>query len=200
MAYITTGEAARILGIGLNTVKRWISSGALRGVCTPGGHWRISEEDLHQFMQENGMPIPGKGRETLARILVVDDDASVCALHKAILEHADFHADIQCIHDGYTGLMKIGSWRPDVLVLDILMPGMDGLEVLRRIRADHNLCGMAIIVVTGTYDRPDIAQAARNAGVAAVLPKPVEARRLLDVVGACLAKAGSCRDEKNMNS
>ncbi len=187
MAYITTGEAARILEVGLNTVKRWISSGALRGVCTPGGHWRISQEDLYGFMQANGMPIPGRGRETPARMLIVDDDPSVCALHRAILEHADCHADIQCIHDGYSGLMKIGSWRPDVLVLDILMPGVNGLEVLRRIRDDHDPCDMAIIVVTGAYDRPDVAQAARNARAAAVLPKPVEARRLLDVVGAYLS-------------
>ncbi|WP_297478005.1 response regulator [Ferrovum sp.] len=184
---MTTGEAARMLGVGLNTVKRWINSGDLRGVCTPGGHWRISKDDLYAFMRARGLSIPGRDRTTPARMLIVDDDPSECTLLRAVLEQADFPSEIQCVHDGYTGLMRIGAWRPDVLVLDILMPGIDGLEVLSRIRADPDLDDMVIIVVTAIFDRFEVVQAARSAGVAALLPKPVEARRLLDIVGACLA-------------
>lgn len=196
MVYMTTGEAARMLGVGLNTVKRWISSGDLRGICTPGGHWRISKDDLYAFMRANGMPIPDSNKTTPARVLIVDDDPSVCTLLEAVLEQAGFPSEVQCAHDGYTGLMRIGAWRPDVLVLDILMPGINGLEVLRRIRADPDLNDMVIVVVTAIFDQPDVIQAARSAGVAAILPKPVEVRRLLDIVGACLASPVACPDEQ----
>lgn len=184
-----------MLGVGLNTVKRWISSGDLRGICTPGGHWRITKDDLYAFMRSNGMPIPDRNRATPARVLIVDDDPSVCTLLEAVLEQADFTSEVQSVHDGYTGLMRLGAWRPDVLLLDILMPGINGLEVLRRIRADPDLDDMSIILVTANFDQHDVAQAARSAGVAALLPKPVEARRLLDIVGACLASPVTCPDK-----
>ena len=195
MRYMTTGEAARMLGVGLNTVKRWISSGDLRGICTPGGHWRILKDDLYAFMRVNGMTIPDRNRTTPARVLIVDDDPSVCALLEAVLEQADIPTEVQCVNDGYTGLMRIGAWRPDVLLLDILMPGINGLEVLRRIRNNPDLDDMAIVVITSIYDQPGLVQAARSAGVAAILPKPVETCRLLDIVGACLALPVACPDE-----
>jgi excisionase family DNA binding protein len=184
-----------MLGVGLNTVKRWISSGDLRGICTPGGHWRITKDDLYAFMRSNGMPIPDRNRATPARVLIVDDDPSVCTLLEAVLEQADFTSEVQSVHDGYTGLMRLGAWRPDVLLLDILMPGINGLEVLRRIRADPDLGNLAIVVITSIYDQPGLVQAAKSAGVAAILPKPVETCRLLDIVGACLASPVTCPDE-----
>lgn len=194
MEYMTTGEAARMLGVGLNTVKRWISSGNLRGICTPGGHWRITKDNLYAFMRANGMSIQDRNRTTPARVLIVDDDPSMCAFLEAVLEQA-ISLQIQCVNDGYTGLIRIGAWRPDLLLLDILMPGINGLEVLRRIRADPDLDDMAIVVVTSMYDQPNLVQVARSAGVAAILPKPVETCRLLDIVGACLASPVECPDE-----
>lgn len=192
MTYLTTGEAARILGVGVNTVKRWIGNGALRGLCTPGGHWRIANDDLYTFMRDQGMSTiePAgeldKRRMKRGRVLVVDDDESICALYQAILESAELGLDIKCAHDGYTGLMRIGSWHPDILLLDILMPKLNGLEVIQRIREDRSLDNMAIVVVTATFDEASVERAVRAQGVTALLSKPVEARRLLDVVGACM--------------
>ncbi|MDQ7000400.1 MAG: response regulator, partial [Mariprofundus sp.] len=159
MAYVTTGEAAAVLGVGLNTVKRWIASGDLQGIRTPGGHWRIPEMALEHFMQTQGMQMPAED-ENPARILIVDDEPHVCTLLRGILEDAAFPSDIKCAHDGYTGLIQIGSWRPDVLLLDVFMPGIDGIEVLHRLQADHELAGdMKIIVVTAAFDRPILKQA-----------------------------------------
>ena len=193
--YITTGKAAHILGVGLNTIKRWIASGDLRGVRTPGGHWRIPEKDLHGFMQKHGMPIPDRDKANPARVLIVDDDPAACTLLEAMLEQADFPAEVQSVHDGYTGLVRIGAWRPDVLVLDILMPGINGLEVLRRLRAGPDVGDMTIVVVTATFDQPGVMQAARDAGVAAVLPKPVDPRQFLAAVGAGVASSVAHQDK-----
>jgi len=188
MAYVTTGEAARQLGVGLNTIKRWISNGDLRGIQTPGGHWRIPESALLGFMREHGFSTTDHAPNTPPRVLIVDDDPSVCTLLEAILRQADFSCEVKCARNGYTGLVQIGSWRPDVLVLDILMPGLSGVDVLRRLREDHELSeGMAIVVLTAAFDRPDIMRAVHKTGPDAVLPKPVNARQFLAAVGACLA-------------
>lgn len=188
MNYKTTGEVARTLGVGLNTVKRWITSGDLQGVRTPGGHWRIPENKLHAFMQHHGMSTLDRGETNRVRVLIVDDDPSACALLMGLLEQADFPSEAKCVHDGYSGLVQIGAWQPDVLVLDILMPGIDGLEVLRRLRAGPDLVGdMAIMVVTATFDQPGVIQAVRAEGAAAVLCKPVDANQFLSAMTACVA-------------
>jgi len=187
MTYVTTGEAAHVLGVGLNTIKRWIANGDLRGIQTPGGHWRIPEEALYGFMRERGFSAAPHTSNTAPRVLIIDDDPSVCALLGALLEQADFSSEVKCIRDGYTGLVQIGSWRPDVLVLDIIMPGINGLDVLRRLRDDHELLGnMAIVVVTSAFDQPEIIRTVRKSFPDAVLPKPVNARQFLTAIGTCL--------------
>ena len=195
MTYVTTGEAARTLGVGLNTIKRWIASGDLRGIRMPGGHWRIPESELHSFMLQRGMPIPAGDKVAPARVLIVDDDPVACTLLEVMLEQADFPAEVQCVHDGYTGLVRIGAWRPDVLVLDILMPGINGLEVLRRLRAGPDVGDMAIVVITATFDQPEVMQAARAAGVVAMLPKPVESCQFLAAVGKSVASSVPHQDK-----
>jgi len=193
MGYVTTGEAAKMLGVGLNTVKRWIANGALRGIQTPGGHWRIPDAALQSFMQAQGMRSQGRGQDEIPRVLIVDDDEATCALLAAVLNQSDLSPEVKCVHDGYSGLVQVGAWRPDVLVLDILMPGINGLEVLHRLRNDRELLGdMAIVVVTSAFDQADLMRGVRKAAPDAILPKPVDARRFLDVIGACLhrTKAG----------
>jgi len=187
MTYVTTGEAAQELGVGLNTIKRWIANGDLRGIQTPGGHWRIPETALHSFMREHGFSAVPHASNTPPRVLIVDDDPSVCALLESILEQADFPCEVKCARDGYTGLVQIGAWQPDVLVLDILMPVFNGLDVLHSLRNNRELPGgMAIVVITSAFDRPDIMRAVRKAGPDAMLPKPVDARQFLAAMSACL--------------
>lgn len=186
MVYKTTGEAARILGVGLNTIKRWIISGDLRGVLTPGGHWRIPEDELQSFMSQRGMPALAKNEPIPARVLIVDDDPSACALLGGMLEQADFPTEIKCAQDGYSGLIQVGAWQPHVLVLDILMPGINGLEVLRRLKAGPDLGDMAIVVVTANFDQPNVIQAVQAQGVAALLRKPVDTKQFLSAIAACI--------------
>jgi excisionase family DNA binding protein len=187
MTYVTTGKAADMLGVGLNTIKRWIASGDLRGIRTPGGHWRIPDLELQSFMHAHGMSPPARDKQEPARVLIVDDAPSVCSLLTAVLEEAEFASEVKCAHDGCTGLIQIGSWQPDVLVLDILMPGINGLDVLDRLRKDRELAGnMAIVVITSAFDQPDVVQAVRQAKPHAIVPKPIDAQEFLSAVRACL--------------
>jgi excisionase family DNA binding protein len=187
MAYITTGEAADKLGVGLNTIKRWIASGNLHGIRTPGGHWRIPDQELLGFMQSHGMLASARDEKDAARVLIVDDDPSVCSLLAAVLEQAEFSSETKCAHDGCTGLIQIGSWRPDVLVLDIFMPGINGLDVLHRLHNDRELLGnMAIVVITSAFDQSNLMRTVREAGPVAVLPKPIDAQQFLATINTCL--------------
>jgi len=191
MVYVTTGGAARMLGVGVNTVKRWIGSGDLTGIQTPGGHWRLPEPSLLSFMRKRGMSIPTSGGSGPAKVLVIDDDPATWTLIEGILEQAEFSSQVKCVGDGYTGLVEIGSWQPDVLVLDILMPGINGLEVLDRLRSNQQLAGnMAIIVVTAAFDEPDISRQVWEATPNALLPKPVEAEQFLTTVRDALLSMG----------
>ena len=189
LGYLTTGQAARRLGVGLNTIKRWIASGELSGMRTPGGHWRIAESSLAAFIERHPpRKSPGDGNP---RVLIVEDDAADCALLAGAVGLAGIRAETRCVHDGYGALIRIGAWRPHLLVLDILMPGIDGLGVLRRLREDEALLGeMSIVVVTAVHDRAEVIRAVRATGVEALLPKPVEIARFQAVVRDCLARQG----------
>ncbi len=193
MMYVTTGHAARMLGVGLNTVKRWIQGGILRANCTPGGHWRISRDELTRFMRDQEVKKSETTESDSSRILIIDDDPMTCALYLALLESWRSSLSVHVVNDGYTGLMQLGALQPMLLILDILMPGMDGLEVLRRIRERTEHDHLVIVVITAVPDHPDLLRVMKSCGVAAVLPKPLEAQRFLDVVGTCLALSAHCR-------
>jgi DNA binding domain, excisionase family len=187
MAYMTTGEAARLLGVGLNTIKRWIANGALEGVRTPGGHWRIPESALREWMRTHGVRVRDGGDRL--RILILDDDPAACELLAAVIEQSGLPCESRCVHNGYSGLIQMGAWRPDVLVLDILMPGINGIDVLHRLHEDAGLvANMIVMVVTGAFNQTGLMQAVRKAGADAVLPKPVDTRLFLAVLGGCLQK------------
>ncbi len=187
MGYITTGQAARRLGVGLNTIKRWIARGELEGVRTPGGHWRIPEPSFRDFTRIHGLEPVVPGASKPSRVLIVDDDPATCALLEGALEELALPCEVRCVQDGYSALLQVGAWCPDLLVLDIVMPGIDGIEVLRRLREDRVVGKMAIIVITSAYDRPVLLRAVRAAGPDAILPKPVDLPGFRACVTGCLA-------------
>lgn len=107
------------------------------------------------------------------RVLVVDDDPKACEFITDVMACAPIACEVMCAHDGYAGLIKIGQVRPQLLVLDIMMPEINGLELLHRLRARPDLCGESkILVYTGAVDRPLVMRKAREARPDAMLLKP----------------------------
>jgi len=86
MKYLTTGEAARLCDVGINTVKRWIQKGELNCVITPGGHWRIIEQEFRAFLKTHNitplLPLPGRKH----KVLLIEDDPAMCSLVEGALE------------------------------------------------------------------------------------------------------------------
>ncbi|MBI4178168.1 response regulator [bacterium] len=146
---LTTTEISKFFKVNRVTVNLWINSGKLPAIRTLGGYLRVPKEGLIRFLQSKRMPIPKGLRADRSKILLVDDDADFLNLLKKGLQEKFGEIDIETADNGIQALMKVGEFRPVVLVLDIVMPEMDGLEVVRRIKADPGHSGMRVIAMSG---------------------------------------------------
>lgn len=178
--FLTTHQIAGLLGVSERTVANWIDRGHLDAFRTPGGHRRVSPANLRTFLVNRGIPIPEELSEEI-RILIVEDDALVADALKGYLKADGNTYDVATISDGVSALIHIGHRKPHVVLLDILMPGMDGLEVCRKIRGNSELGEVKVVFVTGSPDIDPVA-VKRETGAAEVLLKPVSGEQLRDCV------------------
>jgi excisionase family DNA binding protein len=169
MRFLTTGAAAEALQVSIPTIKRWVREGHLKAFRTAGGHFRISEEELQRFKEKQQMPSAAQGR---TRVLVVDDDPKLRETLMEILE-LDPTYEVEVAGDGYDGLIKVGTFRPHVLVLDLRMPGLDGFQVCRRVKADPVTSSTQILAITG-FVEGDARARILEAGADAFLEKPLQ--------------------------
>jgi excisionase family DNA binding protein len=184
MKFLTTGDIAERLQVTIPTVKRWIREGHLTAFRTAGGHYRVTEDEVARF--ENQQGIPSAADEPL-KILVVDDDPRfVDAVVEALTIEPRFR--IETAHDGYEGLIKIGTFRPDLLILDIRMPELDGFEVCRKVKGDPVTNETKILAITGYVDGSAREQIF-EAGADAYLEKPLRLDRLHAEVSRLLGVA-----------
>jgi excisionase family DNA binding protein len=149
--YLTTRESAERLGVTINALKTWIREQRLPALKTPGGHHRIAESDLLAFAAElatNSRVLP----LSRPRILIVDDDEALLGTIKDTLSGAIPEALVRTATDGYEGLVQVGAFHPDLLVLDIRMPRLDGFEVCRRLKARPDTASVRILAVTAYPD------------------------------------------------
>jgi excisionase family DNA binding protein len=163
----TTGYVAAACQVSVVAVKKWIAQGKLRAIRTPGGHYRIAADELERFRNEYRFP----GRATTpGRVLVIDDEPEIAALIRDSFSDTT-QWEIDAASEGYDGLLKIGTFRPDVLVLDLRMPNMDGFEVCRRVKSNPATRSISILAVTGDA-ATSVAERALRSGADAFLTKP----------------------------
>jgi len=166
----TTGEVAEICNVSQQTVIRCFDSGRLRGFRVPGSRFRrIPRDSLIQFMKENGIPLKQLevGRK---RVLVVDDDPAIVEMLVELLER-DGRFEVQTARDGFEAGLRTREFHPDVIVLDYLLPGMNGDKVIDCVRAEPSLQDVRIIVVSGECNPNDINRL-RERGADDFLAKP----------------------------
>lgn len=144
----TTFQAAKACGVYHTTVINWVNTGRLKAHSTPGGHRRIRHEDLIDFMNRFSMPLPPDLLLCAKRILIVEDDPSVQRMLQRTLGSIDEVAVDSCC-GGIEALIAIGRQMPDILVLDIRIPQVNGLEVCRILKSNPQTNPIKIIAVTG---------------------------------------------------
>jgi excisionase family DNA binding protein len=188
--YCSTKEAAAVLGVSHRTVQLWVENGTLQAWRTAGGHRRITLESVNRLVDGRRAAIGGGAAQTSTpaasaapgkpRVLVVDDDPLMLRLYE--LEMAGWGLDMDLIkaHNGFEALIRIGERRPDLLVSDLNMPGMDGFRMIRTLREDSGTMGMNVIVVSG-LDRATIKAMGLPSDIP-VFPKPVPFNELRTAV------------------
>ena len=178
---LTTGDIARYCETSVKQVNRWIQRKELEVFQNPGGHYRITKEKFREFLERNNMPIIEEFFGTAQKkILIADDDAALIKAYSLLLQNHYDNFDIETASDGYEALLKTGGFRPDILILDIRMPRIDGLEVCRRLREDTTTNPeIKIIAITAhseAYDRDTVL----TAGADEYLLKPIDMNTLLE--------------------
>jgi excisionase family DNA binding protein len=185
MRFMTTGRVAAAFQVTIPTVKRWIREGHLKAFQTAGGHYRITEQELEHFRTARNFPVIPTVSKEVPRVLVVDDDLRLLSMLSDTLTLAGRY-EIEVARDGYEGLIKVGSFRPHILILDVCMPGLDGFQVCRRVKAEPGGRATRILVMTG-HIQGDTEASAMDAGADAFLAKPVQLAQLRAEVDRLIA-------------
>ncbi|KPA17028.1 response regulator receiver domain-containing protein [Candidatus Magnetomorum sp. HK-1] len=183
--YFSIPQAAKFCSIGRVTFWRWVKSGHVKVSVTPGGRHRILKEDLESFMIENGMMDASEKKSSKQKVLIVDDDPNVLDVFKDCLSSHNYKADVA--QNGFEAGVKLMEFKPDLLILDLVMPELDGFEVCRIIKSDPTTKHIKIIVLTG-YDTKENEAQVKEFGADLFLTKPVEEDILLGHIKNILKK------------
>ena len=169
--WLTLGQAAKYLGVAQSTIRKWSDSGRLAAFYTPGGHRRFRRGDLDQFLGNS------RGtRETHPLVLVVDDDAGLREFLRSNLEIEGYL--VREAASAEEGLAALEDEPPDLILLDVMMPQMNGWEMLRRVQEKHGVGSIPVIMFSGKVDDADAA-AAEERGASAFIGKPFDPEQLL---------------------
>ena len=174
----TTGEAAKICKVSQQTIIRCFDNGTLKGFRVPGSRFRrIPRDQLFAFMKDNGIPTDAleSGKRT---VLIVDDDVELVELMVDVFER-DGRFDVRSANNGFDAGMLVKEFRPDLVVLDVMLPDINGKEVCQRVRSDGNLEAVKIICISGMVEQDKIAEL-RVAGADDFLNKPFPIEKLLE--------------------
>ena len=181
---LTTGDIARYCETSVKLVNRWIQKADIEAFRNPGGHYRVTKTKFREFLERNGMPIVEEFFQypKKKKILVADNDAAIVDIFSHFLKTQYEDAVIEVAYDGYEALLKTGNLLPDLLILDIRMPKIDGLEVCRRIRETKTIQPspkiLAMTAHSEAYDRDTVLAS----GADDYLLKPIEIQTLKEHV------------------
>ncbi|MBM3790065.1 MAG: response regulator [Acidobacteria bacterium] len=186
-SYLTTFEVSRICEVNPTTVQNWIKEKKLQAHVTPGGHRRVRRSDLAAFMQRFGMPLPPGLTRSRPLVLIADDDADTLGFLSEVMMSGKEEVEVITARDGVEALLLIGDRKPDLLILDIRMPNMNGWEVCRRLRLTPASRGLKIAVVTGDHSQRDYA-GTPGSGADLFFTKPLD---VVEFRTACMKLLGS---------
>ncbi len=155
--FLSTRQAALRLGVSLGTVQNMVESGALDAWKTAGGHRRIPASSVDAMLARRKNQSASPETVHYLDVLIAEDDPTLQTLYKATIERWNLPLRLRLVDNGFEGLIQVGQRMPDVLIADLMMPGMDGFEMIRRLRANPDLATMDIVVVSA-IDSTEIAQ------------------------------------------
>ena len=194
--FYTIPEAAKVCSVGRTTMWRWVKSGYLKASMTLGGQHRILKTELESVLAERGgyslpgtdiAPKPESSGRPLSpkKILIADDDPDIRKIMTRFLSAEDY--EVEVASDGFGAGARVMDFKPDLLVLDLIMPGMDGFEVCKRIKKNPRTSHIKVLAVTG-YNTEENRGKIIKAGADGYLTKPIEKHRLIKEAERLLAE------------
>lgn len=184
--YLTPNEVAEMLMVSPITVRQWAQKGWLKASTTVGGHRRFIYQDVEKFARERNLTMLST-ENTVPRILIVDDDEQLAKFLIELLSSPDNQPQIEVACDGFDAGRKIQSFNPDILLLDLMMPGMNGFDVCHQLKNDPACKSIRIIAMTG-YPTPENVERIITAGAEVCLSKPLDEKLLLETIGLTASK------------
>jgi excisionase family DNA binding protein len=172
--WLTLGQAAKYLGVAQSTIRKWSDTGRVPAFYTPGGHRRYRRMDLDAFLERSG---PGGKPKDGPTVLVVDDDPGVRQVVRLSLELEGYI--VKEAGGAEEGLAVVDDEAPDLILLDVMMPHIDGWEMLRRIQERHGAGSIPIVMFSGKVDAQTAAQATAR-GAQGFVGKPFDPQQLVD--------------------
>lgn len=196
--FCTTRQAAEILGVSLRTVQMWSNNGLIETWKTGGGHRRLSRDSVERLVHrkppvENPAAADWSTADEVhsgtrpLRVLVVEDDPDLLRLYRANLARWTPPPQVIAAGNGYEALVLLGREAPDLLVLDLHLPEIDGFRILRALREMPALSRLRVVVVTG-LEADVIAARGGIAPDIEILPKPVPFERLQAIAETVAAR------------
>jgi excisionase family DNA binding protein len=171
--WLTLGEAARYLGVAQSTIRKWSDTGRVRAFYTPGRHRRYRREDLDAFLEGSGGPGGTEG----PLVLIVDDDEQVREYVRVNLEAEGYN--VREAGNAEEGLQVLEDSQPDLVLLDVMMPQVDGWEMLKRLHERHGEDAVPVVMFSGKADAASADEVAER-GAQGFIGKPFDPSQLIE--------------------
>jgi len=180
--WLTLGQAAKYLGVAQSTIRKWSDLGRVPAFYTPGGHRRFRRRDLDAFLEHSG---PTAREPAGPTVLIVDDDARLREYVRANLELEGYI--VREAGSAEEGLQALEEEPPDLVLLDVMMPRVDGWEMLRRVQEQHGVGTIPVLMFSGKVEEEALAGADAR-GVSAFIGKPFDPQQLIESAKQLLPK------------
>ena len=178
MDILTVSQASKYCRVSSKTIINWIEGGHIKAYKTVGGHRRIKKEDLDEFLRKNAMPIPEELKgEQRKKILVVDDDKIIVETIVQALEEDEHGFEMISASDGFEAGLQVSHFKPDLVILDIMMPDIDGYEVCQKIKCSPMTKDIKVIVLSAYLDE-NAFKKMKEYGADACFSKPLPLEQL----------------------
>jgi len=172
--WLTLGQAAKYLGVAQSTIRKWSDQGRVPAFYTPGGHRRYRRPDLDDFLNRSG---PGGSTQQGPLVLIVDDDEGVREYVRVNLEMEGYA--VREAGNAEEGLGVLEEVSPDLILLDVMMPEVDGWEMLRRVQERHGVGAIPVVMFSGKVNEQS-AQEATARGAQGFVGKPFDPQQLIE--------------------
>jgi len=178
---LTTSQAAELLGVAPHTVQKWVDAGQLRAWKTVGGHRRVAADSVATMLRErDAMPQATAVRQM--SVMLVEDHADTAELLEEMIRELFPQARVRLARDGFSALLEAGKQPPDVLITDINLPGLDGVEMLRSLLLHPDTRQMRVVFVTH-HAADELQRFGPLPPGVPVLRKPIQMEDLRQVLG-----------------